>query len=979
MAMPATGEEARGLDQRFVQEVRPFVETYCLDCHTGAKAKADFDLKPYTTGASALADHGHWRLVREMLEDGDMPPDDAERLPTPAERAAVLAWIKDAFQAEAAKSAGDPGIVLPRRLSNREYDYTVRDLTGVDLRPTKEFPIDPANTAGFDNSGETLIMSPTLLRKYLAAARDVASHLYLQPDGFAFAPFPMLADTDRDKFWVHRIIDFYRRQNTNLAAYFSAAWHFRHRAALGQPAATLADVARAQGVSAKYLATVHALLEEELDEVGPLAGLRERWRQLPAPGAAGPEAVRAGCEAMRDHVARVRSKIEHRFLNLEAGKIAADSYPLLIWKNVQYATHRRSYDRAQLQVEGEARQDREPVVEPGTKNPFGPGKTPLIDNRPGDPDLFVPVGQRARYEAAFARFSSVFPDLFYKAERGRNYFETKKDTGRYLSSGVHSRLGYFRDDQPLYELILDEAGQAELDALWWDSEFVANATLRTLRQNTGNKSMTAANPDADVQDIEPPAAAGDTVAETEIRRMQARLIDLTEGQSEVVSAAISDFFNVTNATIRALEAARIKAEPAQLEALLKFAARAYRRPLSTDEREAMLGFYRTTREEGLNHEEAMRECVTAVLVAPDMNYRLDLLAEGPGIEPYSDYALASRLSYFLWSSLPDEALLALAAAGELRRPEVMAAEARRMLRDPRARALAVEFGGNWLEFRRFEEIATVDLAHFTTFTPELRQAMYEEPVRFMLDVFQRDRSILDFLHAGDTFVNPVLAAHYGITPGPAGADGWSHAPEAFRQERGGLLPMAAFLTLHAPGLRTSPVKRGNWVVKNLLGERVPPPPADVPVLPSSEAESDLPLRVMLARHREDPSCYSCHARIDSFGLVFEGFGPIGERRTKDLAGRPVDTRAEFPDGGHGEGLAGVREHIRTHRQDDFVANFCRKLLAYALNRSPILSDDLLIEDMQARLAANEHRFSSVIESIVTSPQFLHKRGTPREP
>jgi len=381
------------------------------------------------------------------------------------------------------------------------------------------------------------------------------------------------------------------------------------------------------------------------------------------------------------------------------------------------------------------------------------------------------------------------------------------------------------------------------------------------------------------------------------------------------------------------------------------------------------------RKEGLGHEEAIRDTIASVLVSPHFLYRIDLVDDGAGPRPLSDVDLASRLSYFLWSSMPDDELLAHAAAGNLHRPEVMAAQARRMLQDPRARALAVEFAGNWLDFRRFEELNSVDRQRFPSFDNELRQAMFEEPVRFFLDVVRTDRSVLDLLYARDTFVNAPLARHYGM---PVPGEGWVHVEDADRYQRGGLLPMAVFLTKNAPGLRTSPVKRGYWVVKRALGERIPPPPAQVPDLPNDERKmGEQTLREVLAKHREDPRCGGCHARFDSFGLAFEGYGPIGELRTKDLGGRPVDTRAAFPGGGTGAGVAGLREHIKAHRQDDFVDNLCRKLSSFALGRTLQLFDDPAIAGMREKLQASGHRFGSLIESIVTSPQFLTKRGRDR--
>ena len=187
--------------------------------------------------------------------------------------------------------------------------------------------------------------------------------------------------------------------------------------------------------------------------------------------------------------------------------------------------------------------------------------------------------------------------------------------------------------------------------------------------------------------------------------------------------------------------------------------------------------------------------------------------------------------------------------------------------------------------------------------------------------------------------------------------------------------MSVFLTASSPGLRTSPVKRGYWVVRKLLGERIPPPPAVVPELPKDEANSgEHSLPQLLARHRADKNCASCHQRFDSVGLVFEGFGPIGERRDRDLGNRPVEARATFPDGSEGEGVAALRRYIALHRQDDFIDNLCRELLVYALGRDLILSDEPLVKTMRDRLRAEGHRFDTMIETIVTSPQFLRKRG-----
>ena len=967
--------EPSGLDSRFTSTVRPFLATYCVTCHNARQPAAQLDLSAFSSRATLVRDGRRWSQILERIEAREMPPAGA-RQPAAGERETAVAWLHAVRDDERRRHAGDPGIVLARRLSNAEYDYTIRDLTGVDIRPAREFPVDPANTAGFDNSGETLAMSPTLLKKYLSAAREVASHLYLREKGFGFAPHPMLAETDRDKFAVHQIIDFYHRQNVDLADYFETAWRFRHRVALGQPRATLAGLARAHKVSVKYLATVWATLESSPD-VGPLGQLQKMWRALPAPRPAA--AVRAECEQMRAYVRRVRAKVEPRFLNITAGPIGAAWQPLLIWKNRQYATHRRRFDARQLQVAGEPLFEQKDLVEPEWANPFGPGKTLLVENAPGDPDLRVPAGQRARYEAAWGRFCSAFPDRFYRESRGRNYFVTGKDEGRYLSAGFHNVMGYFRDDQPLYELLLEDTEQAELDRMWREMDFVASINIRTYVEFA--KLGTRGTRD-DFKDGEPEVReleVDQIIAEPRLRKLETDYLEMAKTGSPVAKQAVRDFFNTYSTSLRWVQDSRRAAEASHREALVEFAARAYRRPLTEAERKDVLSFYQDARQRtGLDHESAVRETVVLILTSPRFSYRADPAAAG-GVRPLSDADLANRLSYFLWSSMPDEPLRKRAAAGELRRPEVLLAEARRMLRDPRARALAVEFGGNWLDIRDFAQLSTVDRERFPAFTDEVRAAMGEEPMRFLRHIFSHNGSLLDLLYARYTFVNPVLARYYGMAlPPGTGETDWVRVAEADRQGRGGLLPMAAFLTKNAPGLRTSPVKRGYWLARRILGEEIPPPPAVVPELPADEARMDLPLRQMLERHRSNPACASCHARFDSFGLAMEGFDPVGRPRSADLAGRPVDAGAVFPgkvagQGVAGQGVAGLQEYIRTHRQRDFVRGFTGKLLAYALGRSLALSDEVLIDQIGTELARSGYRFETAVAGIVTSRQFLSKR------
>jgi mono/diheme cytochrome c family protein len=922
------GTDEPALETRFEATVRPFLKNNCLGCHGPEKPKGKLDLNAYTTVSSVVKDHRVWVLVRERLEAEEMPPAEARRQPTADERRAVIEWIAGLFDREAARNAGDPGRVLARRLSNAELDYTIHDLTGVDIRPTKEFPVDPANEAGFDNSGESLVMSPALLKKYLAAARRVADHLVFKPAGFDFAPEPAVTETDRDKYCVRRIIDFYKKHRVDYADYFLAAWRFEHRSALGKPDATLSAFATEAGLSERYLAAVDGVLNESRPESGPLGQLAALWRKLPT-DVSQQDAARRDCERMRDLVIRLRKEYEPKVGEMRAKGISPGSQPFVLWRARQLAGAR----------------------------------------------MRAPGGSAA---AAVREFCRVFPDAFVVSDRPP-YFDLKGGAqGRPLSAGFHLMQGYFRDDAPLCELVLDQAGHDQLDLLWRELNFVTGAPMRQYRDFI---FFERAEPPRYMRESAFDFARSedkDSISELKIHQLgdaylaKAKKIAVKEDAIK----AIETYFAEISSAIRQVEKDRLAAEPAQLEALRKFAARAYRRPLTRAEGDELIAFYRSLREKNhLSHEDAIRDSVASVLLSPHFAYQVVQAEAGEAARPLSGYELASRLSYFLWSSMPDEALLSHAAAGNLSEASVLLAQTRRMLQDSRVRRFATEFAGNWLGFRRFLEHNAVDRERFPSFTSELRQAMYEEPIRFFASVVSRDRSVLDLLYGNETFVNGVLARHYGMPAPQAGDDGWVRVEHADRFGRGGLLPMSVFLTASSPGLRTSPVKRGYWVVRKLLGERIPPPPSVVPELPKDEANSgEHSLPQLLARHRADKSCASCHRRFDSIGLVFEGFGPIGERRERDLGNRPVETSATFPDGSEGEGVAALRRYIAEQREDDFVDHLCRELLVYALGRGLILSDEPTLKAMRDRLSAEGHRFDSMIETIVTSRQFLAKRG-----
>jgi len=527
---------------------------------------------------------------------------------------------------------------------------------------------------------------------------------------------------------------------------------------------------------------------------------------------------------------------------------------------------------------------------------------------------------RKRIEAGFEEFRRLFPAaLCY--------------TKIVPVDEVVTLTLYYREDDHLMRLMLSDAEQKQLDKLWDELHYTSQDALTLV--DALEQLIQYATQDADPKVFEPlrkPFA--DRAA-----AYRQRLIDT---------------------------------EPRHLESLLAFAGQAYRRPMSDAESKELSNLYGRLRQQEIPHEDAFRLTLARILVSPAFLYRIEKPAPGAGQSPASDFELASRLSYFLWSSQPDEELRQLAAAGKLSDPEVLRGQTRRMLKDAKARRLATEFACQWLHIHDFDHLDEKSERHFPTFVG-LRSAMYEESIQFFTDLFQNDGSVTGILDADYTFLNEDLAKHYGIT-GVQGAN-WRRVEGVKKSGRGGILAQATTLAKQSGASRTSPILRGNWISEVLLGERLPRPPKGVPVLPDDEtATAGLTVRQLVEKHTSDEKCSVCHKRIDPFGFSLESFDAIGRLREKDLGDRPIDVRVKTMDGVEFEGLDGLRRYLLTTRRDAFIRQFCKKLLGYSLGRSVQLSDEPLLAEMQAELKAKNYSVLAAVDLIIQSRQFREIRG-----
>lgn len=409
----------------------------------------------------------------------------------------------------------------------------------------------------------------------------------------------------------------------------------------------------------------------------------------------------------------------------------------------------------------------------------------------------------------------------------------------------------------------------------------------------------------------------------------------------------------------------IDTEPAHIKAVLDFANRAWRRPLTVSEKDRLRDLYLQLRNTEISHEESIRLTIARVLTSPAFLYRRE--SSGPEKDPVrvNAYELATRLSYFLWSSCPDHELLEAAKDGSLISDKELLRQTRRMLEDPKTNRLAEQFACQWFHVRDFNRNDDKNENIFPQFKT-LRSSMYGETLKFFEDMFRNNGSVLDIILADHTFVNGPLAEHYGIKE--IRGEEWRRIDGTHVKGRGGVLGMATILAVNSGASRTSPILRGNWIYETLLGERLPKPPANVPDLPERIPEN-LTARQLIEKHSSTKECSKCHERIDPYGFALEQFDAIGRMRKNQR-----DTSATLFGGTQVNGIKGLREYLVNQRLDDFLEQFCRKLLGYALGREVQLSDMLLIEEMKDQLRDNEFRFNVVVEAVISSDQFRKIRG-----
>ncbi len=496
---------------------------------------------------------------------------------------------------------------------------------------------------------------------------------------------------------------------------------------------------------------------------------------------------------------------------------------------------------------------------------------------------------------------------------------------------------------------------------------------RTIRDLTGLRLDLARQLPADGAGGEGFDATGDTLFTSPLA-----VEKYLDAADRIVNAVLPDDESAMTQEARVAQARLLVAVPSEnvppreaaRAVLARFMRLAFRRPVAADEVGKYLALFDRRAERGDGFTAGLRLALSGVLVSPHFLFLVEPEPEAAGTQPLGPFPLAARLSYFLWSSMPDEALFAVAESGAILRDEVLAAQVRRMLADPRAGSLGERFALQWLEIEKLGGEVRPDPARFPEFDDALAASMRAEVAAFFNHLVRDNEPLTRLLDADYTFVDDRLAAHYGLEASvgdPVAAEsGWRRV-DLTGQARGGLLGMAAVHTLTSFPLRTSPVLRGRWILETLLGDKVPPPPPDVPSLAADEAGLNAAsLREQLEAHRQNPDCSGCHNKMDPLGFGLESFDVLGRLRAE-----AVDTSGTLPNGESFDGPAGLKR-VLTGRRDAILRHLVRRLTGYALGRELNRFDKCVIDAAMKALAEDEARPQRAIEAIALSLPFRHR-------
>ena len=864
-------------DEPSFSEIQPLLQTYCYKCHDEEVQKGEFRIDRYRSYGDVLKDRKHWLKVLVQLETGEMPT--KEPLPTKEEYRKMIAWVDRAVNDIDWEKLKHPGHVTLPRLTNVEYDHTIRDLLGIDIQAGRILSMDGEGKSGFTNDRDNLFLSSSLLEKYFTAAEWAVDSLIALNDEPKIQHFEaeemfmtesksavsQYADGSRGYVLNRGQMTLYE----NVMAKHRGIYEFQVRFRSSTPG------------KAGVVLRINDNLEGELET----SGTELKETVLPVFLNPGSYQMAWNFKSYPKAKPPKKSSRNYKPLPADAGEIV----------------NRKSKELApRFQLDGEDLQNKElmaavkrwDATEVGIQRPY---EWLRLHGPKGNP-------------AELSRFSG------YVADRSKELISQEKKIAKLLGLSIDQLRGRYQ--------------KANRDSLADRASILANLNLvKPANARTGLPGI-------------------DWIKVTGPVRSDNRWPDRSRQASKALKSA-----------------------DAWKGWFPDFLSRAFRRELKAAELNRYQEIYDEEIGRGRSHQDAALRVVLAVLVSPNFLYRAEEIPVKAGDQPFelTSPQLASRLSYFLWQTMPDAELIGT----DLKDETELTHQVSRMLSDWRAEIFFSTFPGQWLGYEALGVSVIPDEKKFPFFSPVLAESMKTETGLWFQHVFQRNLTVIDLLRSGKTYLNEDLARHYGIE---------GEFSEEFRmvslsgdqkQRRGGLLGMGSVLTATSTPVRTSPVLRGVFVMERLLGDDPGLPPADAGELPGNAGGRGKTLREELALHRDAPACASCHDKIDPIGFGLDYFDAVGRYREKEN-GKPIDARGELPDGTVFQGAQDLRNYIIEKRKEDFARIFVERLLSYALGRELQTYDEPAIVRILEKTRPDHYRARDIIEAIATSYPFRNQ-------
>ncbi len=917
----------------FQHTLQPFLAEHCYECHGPKDTEGGVRLDIFTSDDSLAKGMPTLEKAMKMLTARKMPPKDEPR-PTEDEYLSATNWI-NAYSSKFYLSGPiDPGRVTLHRLNRAEYNNTIHDLLAIDFNPADAFPVDDAGY-GFDNNGDVLSIAPVLLEKYITAA---SLSLKKAVNADPVLPPPV-------QHWVAATAEGDFPKSDPKAVVSSRN---------GSGGRALPDPV---GRVFNYYSNIYAdyNFPVEGDYVLSFRGYGTQGADGPAKVAFYLDEQQIGKTPFSVNTASNNARVfATPLFHATAGK---HRIYLSFRSNTTYQDYLAALDRAKADAAAVAATAAAQAASP----------TVAANNNPAPADTKVAeAGAPAAQAAAPVPAAPVVIAANNSAPVQVKAADTAAPAAQVAAAAPTTT--------PAPTIAPSIAASTPI---------AANNPAPASALGTGAAALLAANnpaaADNGLRGAAPAAAAGTAGARgarggrppppksiTGNASLAVVFFELEGPEAPTPDRLPESYHRVM---VAQPSPSLTKAQAAE-KIIRTFTTRAFRRPVTDDEVNSLMGLWRSVDKTDRPLENSMVVVLQAVLASPNFLFRVEAdpqPREKGNVHTLNDYELASRLSYFLWSSMPDDELFALAAKGKLRAN--LDAQVDRMLKSPKAQALVSNFAGQWLRLRQVENVSP-DPHLYPAFDPELRESMLKETQMFFSSIKDEDRSIFDFINANYSFVNGRLAKFYGID----GITGDDFQRVTFPKDspRGGLITQASVLTLTSYNNRTSPVQRGKWVLENLLDSAPPPPPPNVPVL-DSEKQLTGTLRQQMEQHRANPTCAACHERMDAIGFSLENFDAIGNWRTTDAQNVAIDASGSLPDGTTFNGARQLKQ-ILMLQKDQFCHCLADKLLIYALGRGTEPSDKRTIDNIVKETNKNGDKFSAIIKAVVHTDAFQKRRG-----